>query len=149
MRGIAFAAALLVGFGAVACGDRNRQDGGGAGTTDQVIEPAPPTTMPETAESPGAPRTFTFEERDQFTQSIRDRLAELDREIDDLDSQAKSAGGAVSDRALENVRAARRAVERSLERVNAATAAEWEDVRGGVDQAMDNLTEAVEAAYPK
>lgn len=149
MRGIAFAAAALVGFAVVACGDRNRQAGAGVDTMqDQVIEPAPQETQ-EVGETPGQPRTFAFEERSDFTQSVRDRLAQIDAEIEELSSQAKSQGGAVSDRALANIRAARRAVDQNLERVNTATAENWEEIRQGVDAAMDHLTEAVEGAYPK
>jgi hypothetical protein len=55
----------------------------------------------------------------------------------------------VSDRALANIRAARRSVDRSLGRVEAATTANWEQVKQGVNQAVDNLSESIEVAQPK
>jgi len=80
---------------------------------------------------------------------VRDQLADLDRQIEELAGQAKSAGGGVSDRALANIRASRQSVDRSLGRVANATAENWEEIRGGVDEAVENLTEAVERAFPK
>jgi hypothetical protein len=40
-------------------------------------------------------------------------------------------------------------VDRNLARVDNATAASWEDVKGTVNGSVENLAEAVEAALPK
>jgi hypothetical protein len=47
------------------------------------------------------------------------------------------------------VRAARRTADRDLSRVNAATAANWEQVRQSVTRSVENLNEAIEVAQPK
>lgn len=133
--------ALLV---AVTLGCRKRQTSDTAGvdtTTAPTVAPAPDT-------APAAP-AFAFDQRQEFAQSIRQQLAGIDQQIKDLAAQAKSRGGAVSDRALANIRASRRAVDRNLRRVDAATAANWEQVKQGVYQSVDNLTGAIEEAQPK
>ncbi|HUF35228.1 MAG TPA: hypothetical protein VMN37_04715 [Gemmatimonadales bacterium] len=150
MREVAFVAALLLLPAIQGCGDRERSELGSAADTALTrTDQAMPDVTTETADAPGAPREFRFEERQEFAQSIRQDLAETDRRIEELSAQARSAGGAVSDRALANVRAARRVVQRNLNRVDAASAENWEEVRRGVGEAVEHLDEAVERAYPK
>jgi hypothetical protein len=144
MRHFALAATALL-LAVTGCGDRRNNETGGV--TDTMPQPAAAT--PTVPDAPPAQPDFTFENRQDFTQSIRQQLSEIDREISDLAAQAKSRGGAVSDRALANIRATRRAVDRNLGRVDAATTANWEQTKQAVNQAVDNLSEAIEAAQPK
>jgi hypothetical protein len=144
MRRFALAAAMLILATSLSC--RDRRDDQVGGVSDTVTSPAP---APEFRDTAPAERGFSFDQRQEFTQSIRQQLADFDRQITELASQAKSRGGAVSDRALANVRASRRTVDRSLGRVDAATAANWEQVRQGVNQAVDQLSESIVAAQPK
>lgn len=146
MRTVALGAVALLLAATWGCGDRERagRDDG----MDAVSTPAGD-AMQETGGGVGAPRTYGFEDRRDFAQTARDRLADLDRQIEELSNQAKSEGGSVSDRALANARTARRTVERELARVDNATAENWEEVRSGVDRSLEDLAEAVERAYPK
>ena len=148
MRRLAFAAATFVLITTLACRKKSNDTGGVTDTsstsTATASEPAPAT--PDTA---GAATDFSFDQRRIFAQSIRQQLADIDRQIGDLSAQAKSRGGAVSDRALANIRASRRAVDRSLSRVEAASAANWDQVKQGINQALDNLSESIQAAQPK
>jgi hypothetical protein len=115
------------------------------------------TTPPPAAETPPAEPADTstrvqdlgFDQRQQFAQSIRQQLSGIDQQIKDLAAQAKSKGGAVSDRALARIRASRKTVDRSLRQVDIATAANWGKVKQGVNRAVDDLTEAIESAQPK
>jgi hypothetical protein len=107
-----------------------------------------PTVAPALDTAPPAP-AFGFDQRQEFAQSIRQQLAGIDQQIKELADQAKSRGGAVSDRALADIRTSRRAVNRSLQRIDAATAANWEQVKRGVYQSVDNLTESIAGAQPK
>ncbi len=148
MRRFTFAAAIIVLIVSLGCRKQRTNDTGGVSDTATppaaTVEPAP-----AAADTASAPPEFTFDQRQNFTQSIRQQLTEIDRQIKELSAQAKSRGGAVSDRALTNIRAARRAVDRDLGRVNTATAANWEQVRQGVTQAVESLNEAIEVAQPK
>jgi hypothetical protein len=141
---LALAGALLLG---VALGCRSKQTSNAdPNTTDTSITTS--TTLPEPAAST-SPRDFSFDERQQFTESIRQQLATADQQITDLADQAKSKGGAVSDRALANIRTTRKAADRDLRRVEAATAANWDQLKTAVNQSVDRLTESIEAAQPK
>ena len=146
MRRFAFAAATFVLIVSLGCRKQRSNETGGVSDT---TTPAADTTAPAAADTASAAPEFSFDQRQNFAQSIGQQLTDIDRQIKELSAQAKSRGGAVSDRALNNVRAARRTVERDLSRVNAATAANWEQVRQGVTRSVENLNEAIEVAQPK
>ena len=148
MRRLACVAATVALIATSSCRKQQPSQTGGANAT---IRPpstvsAPAAAAPDSASSPGE---FSFDQRQSFTQSIRQQLGDIDRQIQDLSAQAKSRGGAVSDRALANIRASRKAVDRSLSRVQAATAANWDQTKKGINQAVDNLSESIQAAQPK
>jgi small-conductance mechanosensitive channel len=147
MRRVVLASALVLGL-TIGCRSKQTANAGttdAADTTDTTTTPAP---APEPAASSG-PRDFSFDQRQQFTESIRQQLASADQQISDLAKQAKSKGGAVSDRALATIRTARKAVDRNLQRVNSATTTNWEQVKRSVNQSVDRLDESIEGAQPK
>jgi small-conductance mechanosensitive channel len=140
-------ALTLVLAAALGCRKQQRSnETGGMSDTSLTTTAAPAPQLEDTAP---AATNFGFDQRQEFAQSVRQQLVSLDQQISDLASQAKSLGGAVSDRALANVRASRRAVDRSLRQVDAATAANWDRVKQGARSTVDNLSEAIEAAQPK
>jgi small-conductance mechanosensitive channel len=145
MRRFTFAATLFL-VSTLGCRKQKANDTGGVDTTSP---PPAATPAPEMPDTDAGPQNFGFDQRRLFAQSIRQELTGIDQQIKDLAAQAKSRGGAVSDRALANIRASRRAVDRSLRQVDAATAANWERVKQGVNRAVDNLSEAIEGAQPK
>jgi small-conductance mechanosensitive channel len=144
MRQLALAALILTL--AVTGGCRSKRTSTAETTSDTAVTAAAP--APEPA-APAGPREFSFDQRQEFAQSIRQELAAIDQRIQDLASQAKSKGGAVSDRALATVRATRKVADRNLKRVDAATAANWEQVKGAMNQSLDRLNEQIEGAQPK
>jgi hypothetical protein len=140
---VSLALVLLVTLG---CKKKPVNEVGGMSDTT----PTPPVaTVATPRDTAPAVRDFSFDQRQEFLQSARQQLATIDRQIADLASQTKSKGGAVSDRALSDIRASRRVVDRNLRRAQAATAANWEQVKRGVTQSVDNLNEAIEGAQPK
>ncbi len=148
MRRFAFAAATFMLILSLGCRKQRSNESGGVSDTT-TPPPATSEPAPAAADTASAPPEFTFDQRQNFVQSIRQQLTDIDRQIKELSAQAKSRGGAVSDRALNNVRAARRTVDRDLTRVNTATAANWEQVRQGATRSVENLNEAIEVAQPK
>lgn len=144
MRQLAFAALILSLAATPGCRKKQISSAGGAGdTTVSAAAPAPEPAAPAT------PREFSFDQRQEFTQTVRQKLATADQQIEQLADQAKSKGGAVSDRALASIRATRKTVDRNLKRVDAATAANWEQVKSAVNQSVDRLSESIEGAQPK
>ena len=121
---------------------------GNVGDTTTISRPAP-APAPAAADTATGARDFGFDQRQEFVQSIRQELTGIDQQIKELAAQAKSKGGAVSDRALANIRKSRQAVEKNLKRVDAATAANWQGVKEGVGRAVENLSGAIEEAQPK
>lgn len=143
MRRLAFAAAVLLLAATLGCGDRKNRESAG------VSDTMPAVTTPEAPDVAPGPRDFTFEERQDFEESIRQQLTGIDQEIEELASQAKSQGGAVSDRALARIRSTRQAVDRDLRRLGAATAANWDEVKTSLTRSVSNLEESIEVAQPK
>jgi hypothetical protein len=143
MRHLALAVPALLLALSLGCGDRRNRETGGVSDTSVSV------TTPPAAEAPVEAREFSYEERQDFAQSIRSQLTELDGRISELAAEAKSKGGAVSDRALERIRAARKVADRNLSRVANATAADWEKVKLNTNRSVENVAEAVESAMPK
>ena len=148
MRQLALAALVLALTASFGCrSKRNTTPDTSSDTTASSTTPAPE-AAPEPAPST-RPEDAAFEGRQEFVQTIRQRLATADRQIQELAAQVKSKGGAVSDRALAAARANRRVVDRDLKRVEAATAANWEQVRNAVNRSVERLSESIEEAQPK
>lgn len=143
MRHLAITVAGVLFTTLLGCGDRRNNETAGVSDTSAVV------TTPDFADEPVEARDYAYEERDGFATSIRQQLAELDGQIEELSAQAKSRGGAVSDRRLADVRAARQAVNRHLARIDNATAANWEDIKRAVNEAVEHVSEAIEVAQPK
>lgn len=148
MRQLALAALTLVLTFGVGCRSKRSTTPDTSG--DTAVSSATPAPEPAPQPAPSTrPEDFAFDRRQEFVQAIRQRLASADQQIQELAAQVKSKGGAVSDRALAAARADRRLVERDLKRVDAATAATWEQVRNTVNRSVERLSESIEAAQPK
>ena len=145
MRPLAYAALVVLLASPLSCRKRQAPETGGVSDTTH----AAPVVAPAVRDTTPAVREFGFDQRKEFAQSIRQKLTGIDQQIKDLASQAKARGGAVSDRALANIRAERRALDRNLKRVNAATAANWEQIKRGVNQSVEKLNDSIEGAQPK
>jgi hypothetical protein len=143
MRHLALAIPALLLAVILGCGDRKTRESGGVNDSSINV------TTPPATEAPVEARDFSFDERQDFAQSIRSQLTELDAQIAQLSAEAKSKGGAVSDRALERIRAARKAADRSLGKIANATADNWEAVKASTNQSVEAVAEAVEGAMPK
>ena len=143
MRHLGITVAGVIVTALLGCGDRKNSETGGVSDTSVTV------TTPDVADEPVEARDFSFDERQGFAGSIRQQLAELDGRIEQLAAEAKSKGGAVSDRALARLRESRRTVDRNLTRIDNATADTWEDVKGRVNRSVEDLAEGVEAAMPK
>ena len=143
MRHLAFTVAGVIITALLGCGDRKSSETGGVSDTSVTV------STPDVPEPPVEARDFSFEDRQGFAASIRQQLSELDTQIDQLAAEVKSKGGAVSDRAVARIRQSRRAAEKSLSRIDNATADTWEDVKTRVNRSVEDLAEAVEGAMPK
>jgi hypothetical protein len=120
MRRVACTAATFVLIATLAC--RKQQSNAAAGTdAASTASTAASAPTPSMSDTAGTTTDFSFDQRQVFA----------------------------SDRALANIRASRRAVDRSLDRVEAASAANWDQIKQGINHALDNLSESIQAAQPK
>jgi hypothetical protein len=143
MRHLALAVPALLLALSLGCGDRKNRETGGVSDTSVSV------TTPPVEDAPVEARDFSFDERQGFTASIRQQLADLDSRIEQLATETKSKGGAVSDRAVARIRESRKVVDRNLSRVDQATADTWEAVKARVNRSVEDVAEGVEAAMPK
>jgi hypothetical protein len=143
MRHLTSALVVVMVTALLGCGDRKSSETGGVTDTSITV------TTPPVTDAPVEARDFSFEERQDFAESIRTQLTELDGQIQQLAAEAKSKGGAVSDRALERIRVARKAADRNLNRIANATADNWERIKQSTNQSVEAVAEAVEGAMPK
>jgi hypothetical protein len=82
---------------------------------------------------------YSYARRDEFRRDVNQRIQRLDQELAELERNTKKGVDKARDSAIVNTRALRGSVDRSLERVRAATAATWADVQAGVSRSVDSL----------
>ncbi len=78
---------------------------------------------------------YTFEQREEFTGAMEVRLAELNREIDQLAMRIDASGESVRDDArpkLEELRAKSAALNEQLDEARGAEASGWSDLKSSI-----------------
>jgi hypothetical protein len=126
------------------CGDRKKTS-----ETARVSDTSVNVTTPPVSDTAPVARDYSYAERQQFAQSIRGQLAELDSRIAELSKEAKSKGGAVSDKALERIRAARKTADRNLSKISSVSADKWEQVKLSTNRSVEAINDQIESAQPK
>ncbi len=117
-------------------------------------EPGTPQTQAERAgeevqsEAVEAQRELE-KDRAEFIQGIQDRLGDIERDMDELGDRTENvkfeAKQGVSS-ALAEVEKARTKLNRDIERMQNASAREWEELKDAVEDDVDALEDAVEKA---
>ena len=92
--------------------------------------------------------TWTYERRNEYRQEVRDRLDALDRELADLGEGVNDDASEAYSKGVAAARETRQAVGREVERLGSATAANWDEVRNDVRDALDSLDRQVRALRP-
>lgn len=149
MRQITCAVAALLMIAALACSPRDRQDTANNVETaaedvrDEVREGAD-----EVGEEAREARDYAYAERDDFRSETDLRLRGLDEEIAELERDTKRGVDESRDSALVDIREARKAVERDLDRLASATESNWEEVKRSVNESVYTLDQAVRRQRP-
>jgi hypothetical protein len=97
----------------------------------------------------GGARGYGFEQRQQFGQKLDAVMRDLDEELENLQDQAEDAGPGARRRyeeTIEELRRKREAVRERLARLRSVSGPAWEDVRNGINAAVDDLEQALERA---
>jgi hypothetical protein len=141
-------ATLLIAT-AFACSPRDRQETASrADTAAEDVRDAADDAADEVRDASRDARDYAYAERTDFRRDIDLRLKGLDNEIVQLERDTKRGVDKGRDSLLVNIRTARRAVDRDLDRLGAATENEWNDIKSDVNGSVYALQEAVRRARP-
>lgn len=151
MRPMTYAAAAALMAIALACSPRDRRET--ASRTDSLTDTVAADVSQETGDAvrdvkENVAGDYSYDRRDEFKRDIDLRVQRLDQEIAELERTAKRDTDKARDTAVVHIRQARRSVDRSLERLAGATESTWDDVRSGINRAVDSLDFAVRAQRP-
>jgi phosphate uptake regulator len=164
------AAALMVAF-VMACGDRERQDtdsradnaaegidnaaeetgdavGEGARDVGDATEEAAEDTKDAADDATDDVRESSWDRRDEFRAEVRERLEAMDRELKQLESDLGDDATELRVKAVAEARDARRAVERNVDRLGNATAANWEELKREVKTSLDSAERKLRGLRP-
>lgn len=84
--------------------------------------------------------------RDEFVESLKRNLDELNHEIDDIEAKAKSAGESVKakyNEQLAEAKTARSDMETQIEKLREASEDTWEDLKADADKTWKALRNSV------
>jgi hypothetical protein len=142
MRHLTYAAAAVLMSAALACSPRDRQET--ANRADSVAEDV------RNAAGEGADevRDYVYAQRNDFRRDIDLRLKGLDEQIAELERDTKRGVDKARDSAIVNIHALRKALDRDLDRVAAATESNWDEVKRSVNESVYSLQEAVRRQLP-
>lgn len=87
--------------------------------------------------------------REQYRHDVSEDLVSIDKDIADLEAKSKTATGktkATLDSNLPNVKSLRENVSNEYRSLELASALTWDEAKGRVDKAIDELKKAVDAA---
>jgi hypothetical protein len=149
MRQTTYAAATVLMAAALACSPRDRQET--ANRADSAAEDVRDATRQgadEVRDEAREARDYAFAERSDFRRDIDLRLKALDEQIAGLERDTKRGVDKARDSAIVNLHIARKAVDRDLNRLAAATEASWDEAKHQVNESVYALQEAVRRQLP-
>ena len=135
---VLFSATALVGFLAMGCAEQSPP----GSSTDRRVEK-------ETRQTHRDGDTYTYEQRGEYERNLQSAVDKLNRQIDDLERKAGTAGEkarAEYRRELPELRRLRDQARVELRKVRQASPGAWEDVKQGVGKAVQDLQTAVDRA---
>jgi len=149
MRQITCAAVAALMATTLACSPRDRQetasnlDSVSADIRDETREGAA-----EVREEAREVRDYTFAERNDFRRDLDLHLKKLDDQVAGIEADTKRGVDHARDSAVVNVRAARKAVTRDINRLDAATDRTWDETKRNVNESLAALDREVRKLLP-
>jgi hypothetical protein len=143
------AAAAVLMATTFACSPRDRHET--ASSVDSVsedIRDASREGAAEVREEAREVRDYTFAERNDFRRDVDLQLKKLDEQIAGIEAGTKRGVDHARDSAVVNVRAARKAVARDINGLNAATDRTWDETKGKVNESLSALDREVKRLLP-
>jgi predicted RNase H-like nuclease (RuvC/YqgF family) len=94
-------------------------------------------------------RLDVAKQKEMYQERVEENLRKLDREIDALKAKMRNESkvdGKALDREMAELEQKREAAHQKFERLKDSSQAAWQDMRAGIDAAMDDLSAAYEKA---
>jgi chromosome segregation ATPase len=148
MKNVMFASGLLavmllLAFGALpGCGEKEQTQSKPATVSKEDVKK-------EAKEAYTATKAYTQEQMQAFREQTETRLAEYQKEIDQLQATAEKLGGdarAKAEQQLTALRQKRDEVSEKLKELSSSSGNPWEQVKSGIDAAMEDLGNAYKKA---
>jgi TolA-binding protein len=99
----------------------------------------------EAKEAVDTAKKYTDEQRAKYVSEMKDKLESYDKDIEDLENQAreiKDETRVEMEQRVQDLRKKRDAMARSLEEMSSASGDAWAELKKGMDKAMDEISEA-------
>lgn len=98
-------------------------------------------------------KAYTLQQKEEYEKQIKAKLQKINGEIQQLQSKAQSRatelkekGKAEFAQAMEGLHKKKQAAAEKLNELNSASGKAWEDMKSGMDEAMDELIKAYDRA---
>jgi chromosome segregation ATPase len=141
-RGL-MAVALLIALGAVpGCGEKDQSQSKPATVSKGDVKK-------EAKEAYDTTKAYTQEQMQAFREKTETRLDEYGKEIDELQAKAEKLGGdakAKAEQELAALRQKRDEVSEKLKELSSSSGNAWDQLKSGIDAAMDDLGNAYKKA---
>lgn len=141
---------LLISFFSLAllfaCGDQNMSEKQETDVTYKDVKK-------ETKEAMDTAKDYTQKKKEEYLQQMNARLEEFDKEIQELQNNVTSKAAMLKEeskakfnQSMETLAEKKQAAIKKLDELKTASGESWEDIKVGVDSAMDELGKAFEQA---
>jgi hypothetical protein len=134
---------LLLALGALSgCGDNEQTQNKPAAVTKEDVKK-------EATEAYDTAKAYTQEQMQAFREQTEARLVEYEKDIDQLQAKAEKLEGdakAKAEQQLTALRQKRDAVSEKLKELSSSSANAWEQIKSGIDAAMEDLGNAYKKA---
>jgi len=138
VRGL-LAIMLLPALGALSgCGEKDRSQSKTATVSKEDVKK-------EAKEVYDTTKAYTQEQMKAFREQMETRLAEYEKEIDQLQAKAEKLGGDAKTKAEQQLAALRQKqdeVSGKLKELSSSSGKAWEQIKSGLESAMDDLVNA-------
>ena len=142
VRGL-LAIMLLLALGALTgCGDNEQNQ-------EKAVTVSKEDVKKEVKEAYDTTKAYSQEQMQAFREQTETRLAEYEQEIDQLQAKAEKLGGdakAKAEQQLTALRQKRDAVSEKLKELGSAGGNAWEQIKSGIEAAMEDLGKAYKKA---
>lgn len=130
----------------LACGDEKEAAKPKAEVTSEDVKK-------ETKEAMETAQAYTQQQKDEYLQLMNAKLEEINRELQELTDKTQSKASEMKEEAraelnrnMETLRSKKQEVAQKLDELKSASGSAWEDIKSGMDAAMEDLNQALTRA---